>query len=101
MLTPIVAGDIGGPYVPPQPTQPPLTATMIQGSTKVLIKGSSVMLFGNALTSLGTVISSSLNSTTTLIEGAPVLLTGTVTALSSGYSAGVVVGAGAVGVLVA
>ena len=101
MQIPVVAGDIGGPYTPPQPSQPPIVATMLLGSTTVLIKQRSVMLFGNAVTSAGPIVSSTLNSTTTLIEGLPVLLNGTVTTLASGYHSGPIIAVVAAGVLVA
>ena len=66
----------------------------------MLIKGKSVMLVGQAVTSGGPIVSSTLNSVKTLIEGKPVILGGSVTTLASGYHTGVIAAAGAAGVLV-
>lgn len=100
MGIPAVTGDIGGPYVPPSPTQPPLPATMISGSTTVLVKNLSCMtLLGPPQTSLGPIISSTLNTMTTLVQNSPVVLGGSVTNLGSGYSNGVIIAIGAIGVL--
>lgn len=97
MGTPVVAGDFGGPYTPPG-TAPPQIATIISGSTRVLVKGKSVALVGQAVTTLGPIITSSLNSSTTLIEGKLVILGGSVTNLGSGYSNGTLFAVGAIGV---
>lgn len=97
MATPVVAGDFGGPYTPPG-TAPPQIASMISGSVRVLVKGKSVLLFGAAFTTLGPIITSSLNSSVTMIEGKPVILGGSVTNLASGYSNGTLFALGAIGV---
>lgn len=97
MGIPLVANDFGGPYTPPG-TAPPQVVTIVGGSTRVFIKGKSVALFPGAITTLGTIIVSSLNSMTTLIEGKPVILGGSLTTLSSGYSNGTVFALGAIGV---
>ena len=74
---------------------------MVLGSVRVFVKGSSVMLFpGPSVTTLGPIISSTLNSTTTTIEGQQAILGGSVTNLGSGYSNGVVTALGAIGVIV-
>lgn len=98
MGVPVIAQDQGGPYTPPG-TAPPQVALVIQGSVRVRIKGASVAL-NNAqtLTTLGLIVSSTLNSTTTMIEGVPVILGGSLTNLSSGYSNGTMFALGAVGV---
>jgi uncharacterized Zn-binding protein involved in type VI secretion len=97
MGTPVVAGDFGGPYTPPG-TAPPQIATVIQGSSRVFIKGKSIALFGQAFTTLGPIITSTLNSSVALIEGKPVILGGSVTNLGSGYSNGQLFALGAIGV---
>lgn len=98
MGIPLVAGDQGGPYTPPG-TAPPQIATFIQGSVRVRVKGKSVALNNaQALTTLGPIITSTLNSTITMIEGAPVILGGSLTNLASGYSNGTVFALGAIGV---
>lgn len=101
MGVPAIAGDIAGPYIPPTPTQPTIIATILSGSTKVLIKGRSVALFPPlTITDQGPMISSTLNSTTTLVEGSPVILGGSITNLANGYNTGTVIAIGAIGVLV-
>ena len=101
MGIPVVAGDFGGPYVPPDPARPPVIANVQGGSSTVFIKGASVALFpGPTITDQGTIITSTLNSTTTLIEGQSVILGGSVTNLSSGYSAGTLFAVTAIGVIV-
>ena len=101
MGVPAIAGDIAGPYTPPSPNLPPVIATIQFGSTKVFIKNKSVALFPSVtLTDQGPLISSTLNSTTTLIEGSFVILGGSVTNLASGYNSGIVISIGAIGVLV-
>lgn len=98
MGIPLVANDQGGPYT--LGLAPPLIAVFVTGSTRVFIKNKPIMLVGAAVTTLGSVISSTLNSTKTMIEGKPVILGGSVTNLSSGYSNGTVFALGAIGVLV-
>ena len=98
MGIPIVVGDIGGPYQPPG-VGPPVMATMVTGSTRVFIRGRPVLLFPSpAVTSLGTIVSSTLNTSIVRIEGRPVLLGGSVTNLSSGFSAGTLIASTAAGV---
>lgn len=100
MGIPVIANDIGGPYVPPGPGTPQI-ALMVLGSATVFIKGGSVMLFpGPSITTLGPIISSTLNSTTTTINSQQVILGGSVTNLGSGFSNGVVTALGAIGVIV-
>lgn len=100
MGVPVVATDIGGPYSPPG-TSPPAIATVLQGSTRTRIRGQSVAL-NNALTltTLGQIISSTLNTTKTTIEGSPVILGGSLTNLSSGYSNGTLFALAAIGVTI-
>lgn len=101
MGVPVVAGDFGGPYAPPTPTLPPIIATVQGGSARVFIKGRSVALFpGPAVTDYGTILTSTMNSVTTIVEGASVILGGSVTNLSSGYSNGTLFALGAIGVIV-
>lgn len=99
MGVPVVAGDKGGPYTPPAPG-PAILADVVVGSTRVVIKGKSVALLGNTVTTFGTILTSTLNSTRTTIEGRPVILGGSLTNLSSGYSNGTMLALGALGVLV-
>lgn len=100
-MIPAITGDIAGPYTPPTPFQPPVTAVILQGSTTVLIKGRSVaLLFPPTLTDQGPLVSSTLNSTKTLIQNSPVILGGSSTNLANGYSNGIVLAVGAIGVLV-
>lgn len=100
MPIPVVAGDMGGPYV--YPSTPPAYASfpMVSGSTKVFIKGRSVMLVGLANTGGGSIISGTLVSTKTFIEGKPVYLGGAVTMLSTGWLQGVLQAVNAANVFV-
>jgi hypothetical protein len=99
MGLPVVAGDIGGPYV--YPSVPPLTASfpMTAGSVKTFFNGKSVMLLGQALTGGGPIITATLFTTVTFVEGKPVLLGGAVTNLGTGWLAGVLQPAGAPNVI--
>lgn len=100
MPIPVVAGDIGGPYT--YPSVPPLTSPfpMVSGSTKVFFNGKSVMLFGQAFTGGGPIISATLMTSVTFVESKPVLLVGAVTMLGTGWINGVLQGGGAPAVLV-
>ena len=102
MGVPAIFGVIAGPYSPPPGSVlPPITATILGASTRVLIKGSSVALFpGPTQTSAGPIIFSTLNTVTTLVEGQSVILGGSLTTLASGYHSGPVAAIGAIGVLV-
>ena len=88
MPVPVVAGDIGGPYV--YPSTPPQTASfpMVSGSTKVFIGGRSVMLVGAANTGGGAIIAGAPTTTKTFIEGKLVYVGGAVTTLSTGWLQG-------------
>lgn len=99
MGLPVVAGDIGGPYV--YPSVPPLTASfpMTAGSVKTFFNGRSVMLFGQAITGGGPIISATLFTTKTFVEGRSVLLAGAVTNLGTGWLAGVLQGGNSPNVL--
>lgn len=100
MGVPLVAGDQGGPYAPPSPTLPPVIAVVQVGSVRVFVKGKSVALANSTtVTTFGTIITSTINSLRVLVEGAPVILGGSLTNLSSGYSNGTVFAIGAIGVL--
>jgi hypothetical protein len=92
MAIPVLQGDVGGPYT--YPSTPPLTApaTMLTGSTKVFIGGRSVMLVGQANTTLGAIVASTLVSLKTFVEGAPLHLSGSVTNTSAGWLGGVLQG---------
>lgn len=98
MGVPLVAGDQGGPYT--LGLLPPVIATVVTGSTRVFIKGKAVALFPGTVTTFGSIITSILNSQRTFIEGKPVILGGSLTNLSSGYSNGTVFAIGALGVVV-
>lgn len=95
MGLPVVAGDIGGPYV--YPSVPPVYASfpMTAGSAKTFFNGRSVMLFGQALTGGGPIISATLMTSKTFVEGRPVLLVGAMTMLGTGWLNGVLQGGGA------
>lgn len=97
----VVVGDIGGPYIKPE-TATPAMATITAGSSKVLIKGSPAALAfpSRTATTLGPILTSTLNTTKTLVEGSPVILGGSVTNLATGWLGGVVVAARTIGVLV-
>lgn len=99
MGLPVVAGDTGGPYV--YPSVPPVYASfpMTAGSVKVFFNGKSVMLFGQAFTGGGPIISASLMTTKTFVEGKPVLLVGAMTMLGTGWLNGILQGGGAPNVL--
>ena len=96
----VVAGDIGGPYI--KPGDPPVVAmgTIISGSSKTLFGGRSVALAvpSRTTTTLGTLISASLFTTKTLVEGSPVILGGAVTNTSLNFLGGVVIAAGVLNV---
>jgi hypothetical protein len=100
MPIPVVAGDIGGPYV--YPSTPPVYASfpMMSGSVKTFFNGRSVMLFGQAFTGGGPIISATLMTTKTFVEGRPVLVVGSMTMLGTGWLNGVLQGGGAPNVFV-
>lgn len=91
----VVAGDIGGPYV--KPDVPPVVAmgAIVSGATKTLFGGRSVALAlpSRTTTTLGTIISASLFSTKTIVEGSPVILGGAITNTSLNFLGGVVIAA--------
>lgn len=99
MGVPVIAGDFGGVYT--YPSVPPLFASfqMVSGSVKTFIHGRALMLYGQAGTSGGPIVAASLVSAKTLVENRPVLLSGAVTSLGTGWFGGILQGAGAVGVL--
>ena len=93
MGIPILANDIGGPYT--FPSTPPVTApaTMLSGSLKTFVASRSVMTFGApAQTTLGTLISGTLFSQKTFVEGSPVHLAGSITNTSVGWLNGILQG---------
>lgn len=92
MGLPVLAGDTSTPFT--FPSSPPVTApaTMLVGTVKTLIGGKSVMTVGAAQTSLGTIVSSSLFTTKTLIEGTPVHLSGSLCTTSAGWFNGTLIG---------
>ena len=94
----VVVGDIGGPYAPTSPG-PPASFPMVAGSVKVFHTNLSVMLVGAANTAGGPIISSTLFTTITFIEGKLVHLGGSVTNLP-GWVGGVLFPAGSPNVLV-
>lgn len=89
MGIPVRVGDTGGPYT--FPSTPPAVASfpVVSGSVKTLIGGQPVAVFPGTVTAGGQVITSTLNSIKTLVEGAPVILGGSVTNLSTGWITGV------------
>lgn len=95
----VVVGDIGGPYIRETSVS---MATITAASTKVLIKGSpaALALPTRTTTTLGPVLTSTLNTTKTLVEGSPVILGGSVTNLATGWLGGVVFATRTIGVLV-
>lgn len=92
MGIPVLAGDVSTPFT--FPSTPPVSApaTMLSGSTKVFIGGKSVMTVGAAVTSLGSIISSSIFTTKTFIEGTPAHLVGSLCNTSSGWFNGTLQG---------
>ena len=90
---PIVAGDVGGPYL--KPDQSPRFFTMVSGSTKVRIRSQSIMLLGQAVTTGGAINSASLVTNKVRVEGKPVLLAGAITNLETGWHGGTLMGGGA------
>lgn len=100
MPLPVVAGDIGGPYV--YPSVPPLTASfpMTAGSVKTFFNSRSVMLFGQAFTGGGPIITATAFTLKTFVEGKPVLLVGALTNLGTGWLGGVLQNGGAPNILV-
>lgn len=92
MGIPILAGDVSTPFTFPStpPVQSP--ATMLVGTTKVLIGGKSVMTVGKATTSLGTIVTSSLFTSKTFIEGTPAHLAGSLCTTSAGWVNGTLQG---------
>lgn len=92
MGIPVLAGDVSTPFT--FPSSPPVAApaTMLSGTTKVFIGGRSVMTFGAASTSLGSIISSSLLTSKTFIEGTPAHLAGSLCNTSSGWLNGTLQG---------
>lgn len=98
--TPSVAGDIYGPFSRPDYTPSSFNVTS-GGALKTLIRGRHPALRYLTATSGGVVISSTLNSTKVLVEGQPVILVGSVVNLNTGWSGGVVIGPGALGVSLA
>lgn len=100
MGVPVVAGDIGGPYM--YPSTPPVFASfpMVSGSVRTLVSGRSVMLVGQAQTGGGPISAGTLFSVATLIEGKPVYFVGATTFLSTGWLNGVLQGGGATNTLI-
>jgi len=93
MGLPVVTGDVSTPFT--SPSTPPVfaPATMISGTTKVFFGGKSVMTVGApAQTSLGTIASSTMVTTKTIIEGSPAHLAGSLCVTSSGWTNGTLVG---------
>lgn len=101
MGVPIVKDDVGGVYV--LPGSPPQFATfpMLQGASRTFFNGRSVMLLGQALTAGGPIATATLVSQKTLIEDKPVLLSGAVTTLQTGWLNGTLIGVNAANAQVA
>lgn len=99
MGVPVVAGDFGGPYYNPS-TQAYAPFVMVGGSSRTFINGRSVLLLGQALTTGGPIVSATLVSVVTLVEGRPVLLGGALTNLATGWVLGVLQATGAAGTLI-
>lgn len=95
MGLPIIVGDIGGIYT--YPSVPPLFASfpVTGGSSKTFIHGRAIALLAQAVTAGGPIVSATLFSTKTLVEGRPVLLGGAVTILGTGWLNGTLQPAGA------
>lgn len=96
MPVPVVVSDFGGPYQLGQLVQ---TATIVFGSPTVFVKGQPVATLPGAITSLGPIVSSTLNTTKVLVKGSPVILGGSVTNCATGWSNGTVLALNAIGVL--